>query len=245
MRKFGCLPKNMQNDAVYQYYMIVRSKRLTLFLKRLFDLVFSFVLICVLIPIFFVVAVAVKLDSKGPVFYKQSRVTQYGKKFNIYKFRTMVERADMMGMPITMQNDKRITKAGRFLRKYRIDELPQLFNILFGNMSFVGARPEVERFVAYYTDEMWATLLLPAGVTSLASIYYKDENKLLIDTEHVEEIYIQKIMPAKMQYNLRYLKDFGLWNDICIMLKTLAAVFGKNTAVSCDNGNSDLHNLHI
>lgn len=176
LKKFGCLPEQMQNSAVLEYYTALRKKMFWLFLKRIFDIVVSVLFICVLLPLFLVVAAAIKLDSFGNIIYKQSRITQYGRKFKIYKFRTMVEKADTLGTLVTVGNDPRITRVGKVLRKYRIDEIPQLFNILLGDMSFVGTRPEVEKYVNCYTDKMMATLLLPAGVTSSASIYYKDES---------------------------------------------------------------------
>ena len=227
LRKFDCLPEKMQNAAVFAYYTALRRKLFWLFLKRIFDIVVSFLLICVFLPLFLVVAAAIKLDSFGSIIFKQSRITQYGKQFKIYKFRTMVEKADTLGASVTVGNDPRITRVGRVLRKYRIDETPQLFNILLGDMSFVGTRPEVEKYVNCYTDKMMATLLLPAGVTSSASIYYKDESQLLAQAENIDETYVQKILPAKMKYNLQYLVNFSLWSDLKIMVKTVFAVYAN------------------
>lgn len=241
LKKFGCLPEQMQNSAVLEYYTALRKKMFWLFLKRIFDIVVSVLFICVLLPLFLVVAAAIKLDSFGGIIYKQSRITQYGRKFKIYKFRTMVEKADTLGTLVTVGNDPRITRVGKVLRKYRIDEIPQLFNILLGDMSFVGTRPEVEKYVICYTDKMLATLLLPAGVTSLASIYYKDESQLLAQTENVDETYVQKILPAKMKYNLQYIENFSLWNDLKIMVKTVFAVCANKKIDLPENRKADVN----
>ncbi len=241
LKKFGCLPEQMQNSAVLEYYTALRKKMFWLFLKRIFDIFVSVLFICVLLPLFLVVAAAIKLDSFGSIIYKQSRITQYGRKFKIYKFRTMVEKADTLGTLVTVGNDPRITRVGKVLRKYRIDEIPQLFNILLGDMSFVGTRPEVEKYVNCYTDKMLATLLLPAGVTSLASIYYKDESQLLAQTENVDETYVQKILPAKMKYNLQYIENFSLWNDLKIMVKTVFAVCANKKIDLPENRKADVN----
>ena len=241
LKKFGCLPEQMQNSAVLEYYTALRKKMFWLFLKRIFDIVVSVLFICVLLPLFLVVAAAIKLDSFGSIIYKQSRITQYGRKFKIYKFRTMVEKADTLGTLVTVGNDPRITRVGKVLRKYRIDEIPQLFNILLGDMSFVGTRPEVEKYVNCYTDTMMATLLLPAGVTSSASIYYKDESQLLAQTENVDETYVQKILPAKMIYNLQYIENFSLWNDLKIMVKTVFAVCANKKIELPENRKADVN----
>ena len=241
LKKFGCLPEQMRNSAVLEYYTALRKKMFWLFLKRIFDIVVSVLFICVLLPLFLVVAAAIKLDSFGSIIYKQSRITQYGRKFKIYKFRTMVEKADTLGTLVTVGNDPRITRVGKVLRKYRIDEIPQLFNILLGDMSFVGTRPEVEKYVNCYTDKMMATLLLPAGVTSSASIYYKDESQLLAQTENVDETYVQKILPAKMKYNLQYIENFSLWNDLKIMVKTVFAVCANKKIDLPENRKADVN----
>ena len=241
LKKFGCLPEQMQNSAVLEYYTALRKKMFWLFLKRIFDIVVSVLFICVLLPLFLVVAAAIKLDSFGSIIYKQSRITQYGRKFKIYKFRTMVEKADTLGTLVTVGNDPRITRVGKVLRKYRIDEIPQLFNILLGDMSFVGTRPEVEKYVNCYTDKMMATLLLPAGVTCSASIYYKDESQLLAQTENVDETYVQKILPAKMKYNLQYIENFSLWNDLKIMVKTVFAVCANKKIELPENRKADVN----
>lgn len=227
MINFEKLHPDLKNEEVKIFYNKLKTKRFNLFLKRLFDILASLCLIILLSPLMLIIFIFVKLTSKGPTFYFQERVTKNKKIFKIIKFRTMVVNADKIGTLVTLENDPRITKIGKILRKFRLDELPQLFNILSGDMSFVGTRPEVLKYVELYTDKMKATLLLPAGVTSLASIKFKDEDKLLNDkknTESAEKIYIEKILPQKMKYNLEYLDKFNLWFDIKIMLKTLIAV---------------------
>lgn len=218
------LPDNMQTDSVRQYYEALRKKQVQLVAKRVFDVVVSLILLVVLSPVFLILWVAIRVDSKGAALFQQIRVTQYGREFRIYKFRTMVVDAEKLGAQVTTKGDSRVTRVGRFLRKCRLDELPQLVNILKGDMSFVGTRPEVPRYVAAYSDVMWATLLLPAGVTSTASIEYKDEDRLLSNAEDADKTYIDAILPAKMQYNLQYLLDYSFWKDIKIMIKTVLAV---------------------
>ncbi|MBQ0166908.1 MAG: sugar transferase [Treponema sp.] len=213
----------MKTDAVKPYYAVLQKKKVALFCKRLFDIIVSFIMLVILSPFFLILAIAIKLDSKGPVFYRQVRVTRYGKEFRIHKFRSMVVDADK-GSLVTVDGDKRVTKVGKFIRKYRLDEISQLIDILEGNMTFVGTRPEVPKYVAAYTDEMKATLLLRAGVTSTASICYKDEAELLTDAINADEVYIQKILPEKMKYNLENLEQYSFWRDIVTMLKTITAV---------------------
>lgn len=219
------LPSEMRNEAVRPYYDRLKKRRGSLILKRIFDLVMSFLMILLLSPVFLVLAVLIKKDSPGPVFYRQERVTTGGKVFRIFKFRTMVANADRIGSLVTTAGDSRITKIGQKIRGSRLDEIPQLFNILKGDMSFVGTRPEVPKYVAAYTDEMWATLLMPAGVTSVASITYKREDEriaeLTAEGMTVDEAYIGYILPEKMQYNYEYLKSFGFLKDIVICVKTL------------------------
>lgn len=187
----------------------------------------SLILLVVLSPVFVVLAVAIKLDSKGPVFYRQVRITTYGKPFRIFKFRTMVQNADKIGTQVTGGNDSRVTKVGKAIRKYRLDEISQLIDVLRGKMTFVGVRPEVPKYVKTYTPEMMATLLLPAGITSKASIFYKDEGKLLDSAEDIDKTYIETILPDKMYYNLKSLEEFSFFEDIKVMFMTLFAVFGK------------------
>lgn len=225
MRKWNELPEFMKNEEVKTYYNILQKKKTSLMLKRVFDVIVSILMIILLSPILIAVSIWIKLDSKGPVFYRQERITQYGRVFRIFKFRTMVTGADKIGTLVTTKNDSRITRVGEKIRKCRLDEIPQLFNILFGDMSFVGTRPEVKKYVDVYTDEMMATLLLPAGVTSLASIQYRDEDEILakyVDEEHsVDEVYVEKILPDKMKYNLKYLKSFSIVEDIVLCVKTV------------------------
>ena len=226
--KWEKLPKEMQTEEVRKYYDILKKKQCALFFKRVFDIFVSLLMLIILSPLFLVLAIMIKIDSKGPVFYRQERVTQYGKKFRIFKFRTMVVDADKIGTQVTVNNDSRVTRVGKLLRKARLDEISQLIDVLRGALTFVGTRPEVDKYVQQYTDEMKATLLLPAGITSEASIRYKDESKLL-DTagEEADEVYVKKILPSKMKYNLQSLKTFGFWKDIKVMFMTVFAVFGK------------------
>lgn len=224
--KWEKLPREMQTDEVRKYYDILRKKNFSLFWKRVFDIFVSALMLIVLSPLFLVLAIAIKIDSKGPVFYRQERVTQYGKRFRIFKFRSMVVDADK-GSQVTVDQDSRITRMGRLIRKCRLDEVSQLIDVFRGTMTFVGTRPEVPKYVAEYTPEMTATLLLPAGVTSLASIYYKDEAELLNGAEDTDKVYIEKILPAKMYYNLKAIGRFGFWRDIKTMFMTVFAVLGK------------------
>ena len=224
LREWNDLPKYMRNKDVKVYYDILKSRHTSLLLKRIFDFTAAFFMIIMLLPVFLIIGVAIKIDSKGPIMFRQVRVTQYGRKFKIFKFRTMVENADKIGAQLTTNKDPRVTKVGEFLRKFRIDEFPQLFNIVIGDMSFVGTRPEVVKYVKGYTGEMMATLLLPAGITSEASIRYKDEQELLSNADNVDEVYINKVLPEKMEYNLKSLKNFSFLQDITTMIKTVIAV---------------------
>ena len=227
VKKWDKLPPQMQNEAVYPYYKKLRKKNFSLFWKRCFDFLVSSLMLIILLPIFIILAIAIKIDSHGPVFFRQERVTQYGKKFRIFKFRTMVNNADKMGSQVTVSNDTRITKVGKFIRKCRLDEISQLIDVWRGKMSFVGTRPEVQKYVDRYTDEMLATLLLPAGVTSEASIKFKDEDELLKDVENVDDTYVEVVLPQKMEYNLQSLKKYGFWRDIGTMFKTVFAVLKR------------------
>lgn len=224
MKKWSELPQNMQTDAVKEYYEILNSKTASLILKRLFDIIVSSVLIVICSPIMLILAICIKIDSKGPVMFRQRRVTTYNRVFRIFKFRTMVNDAEKKGTQVTTNNDPRVTKVGKLIRGCRLDELPQLFNVFLGDMTFVGTRPEVEKYVAAYTDEMMATLLLPAGITSVASIKYKDEERLLEAAENTDEVYINEVLPEKMKYNLEALKNFSFFGDIKIMFQTVFAV---------------------
>ena len=225
LRRWEDLPKRMQNEAVRPYYEQLQKKKVSLFLKRCIDVSLSSALLLFLAPVMLLIGIAVRLDSPGPALFRQVRVTQYGRQFRIFKFRTMVNHADRMGTQVTASGDARITRLGRKMRHYRLDELPQLLNIFLGDMSFVGTRPEVVKYVREYTDEMTATLLLPAGVTSEVSIQYKDEEKLLADVADVDEAYIHIVLPEKMEYNLKSLRDFSLIHELKIMLDTVIAVF--------------------
>ena len=227
LKRWEDLPPQMRTDVVRPYYDAVRSHQAALVAKRLFDLVVSLVLLAVLLPVFLVLAVAIKLDSPGPVFYRQVRVTRYGKTFRIFKFRTMVQNADKIGAQVTVGADPRITRVGKFIRDCRLDEICQLLNVLTGDMTFVGTRPEVPKYVAAYTGEMWATLLLPAGITSEASILYKDEARLLDQADDVDAVYTQQVLPGKMRYNLHAIRNFSFLADIRTMLRTVFAVLGK------------------
>jgi len=224
MRKWEDLPKFMQCEEVREYYEILTKKKLSLRLKRVFDMVAGIgVLIITAIPML-IISIKIAKESPGGVFYRQERVTAYGKKFRIHKFRTMVANADQIGSTVTVSGDSRITPTGAFLRKYRLDELPQVFDVLAGNMSFVGTRPEATKYVKKYTKEMRATLLLPAGITSEASIQYKDEARLLDGASDVDQVYIEKVLPEKMKYNLESLRKFSFWREILTMIKTVLAV---------------------
>lgn len=224
LRAWNELPEWMRNEEVRKYHEILKRKRFTLMLKRFFDVVMSLLLLVLLSWLFLILAIWIKADSKGNVFYRQERITQYGKRFRIYKFRTMVSDADKIGALVTTANDARITKVGARIRKCRLDEIPQLINVLKGEMSFVGTRPEVEKYVREYSDEMKATLLLPAGVTSLSSIRFKEEDSLIAEYSQalgIDEAYIKKVLPKKMVLNLDYIRQISFWNDVKICIKTV------------------------
>lgn len=224
LKNWNELPKYMRTDEVRPYYDLLQKKRLSLFFKRVFDIVVSLIMIILCSPILLIISILIVKDSKGGVFYRQERVTQYGRVFRIFKFRTMVKNADQIGTQVTVSNDSRITKIGSKLRNCRLDELPQLFNIFLGDMTFVGTRPESVHYVKSYTNEMYATLLLPAGVTSEASIEYKDEADLLDQADDVDSVYINEVLPEKMKYNLNSLKEFSFFKEIAIMFRTVFAV---------------------
>lgn len=227
LKKWEELPAFMQTEEMRPYYEKLHKKRFSLAVKRVFDFTVSSVMLVILSPALLVLGVLIKRDSKGPVFYRQERITQYGRKFRIYKFRTMVVNADRIGSLVTVGEDPRITKIGKRLRGCRLDELPQLINIWKGEMTFVGTRPEVEKYVKEYSPEMMATLLLPAGVTSEASIRYKDEAELLDAAEDVDKTYVNKVLPGKMKYNLNSIKHFSLVGEMATMFRTVFAVLGK------------------
>ena len=227
-REWEALPDFMRTEAVRPYYDSLNRKKGQLFLKRVFDFTVSSLMLAALSPVLAVLAILIRLDSEGPVFYRQERVTQYGRRFRIYKFRTMIQDADKKGSLVTTQGDARITRMGKKLRGCRLDELPQLINIWKGEMSFVGTRPEVVKYVKQYTDEMYATLLLPAGVTSEASVQFKDEDQRIAAGVEAgrssDEVYVEDVLGEKMEWNLRSLERFNFQNEIEIMFKTVFSV---------------------
>lgn len=226
-KKWDKLPEFMRYDEVRPYWEILWHRRGQLVAKRVFDLVTSLVLLIVLAIPMIVIAVAIKLDSPGTVMYRQERITSYGKRFRIHKFRTMVSNADKIGTAVTTNGDSRITEIGAKLRRLRLDELPQVFDVIRGDMSFVGTRPEAVKYVEQYQPEMFATLLMPAGITSEASIRYKDEDKLLDGASDVDDVYLNQILPEKMKWNLESIRKFRFFREILTMFRTLLAVFGK------------------
>ena len=228
LKRWEDLPEFMRTDEVRPYYEILKKKKISLALKRIMDLAGGIILLVLLaLPMLFI-AIWIKLDSKGPVFYRQERITTYGKHFKIHKFRTMVNNADRIGTAVTVGNDSRITKVGAKLRGCRLDELPQVLDLISGNMSFVGTRPEAMKYVERYKSEYMATLLLPAGITSEASIRYKNEAELLDGAEDVDKVYIDEVLPEKMKYNLESIKKFSFFGEIIIMFRTVFAVLGKD-----------------
>ncbi len=224
LKNWNELPEYMRTNEVRPYYDLLQRKKISLFFKRVFDIVVSLIMIILCSPILLIISILIVKDSKGGVFYRQERVTQYGRVFRIFKFRTMVQNADQIGTQVTVSNDSRITKIGSKLRNCRLDELPQLFNIFLGDMTFVGTRPESVHYVKSYTNEMYATLLLPAGVTSEASIQYKDEADLLDQADDVDSVYINEVLPEKMKYNLNSIKEFSFFKEIATMFRTVFAV---------------------
>lgn len=227
-REWDDLPEELRIPEVREYYDILSKKKFSLRMKRYFDVVVAaFMLVC-FSPIMLVIAIAIVCDSPGGVFYRQERVTQYGKIFRIHKFRTMVSNADKIGTQVTVENDNRITKIGSVLRKYRLDEIPQLLDILNGSMSYVGTRPEAVKYVEKYKPEYMATLLLPAGITSEASIRYKDEADFFDSADDVDKVYMEDVLPQKMKYNLESIKDFSFIGEIATMFRTVFAVLGKD-----------------
>ena len=224
LKKWEDLPEFMRVDEVKPYYLILEKKKNSLVFKRVFDIIMSVILIVLFSPIMLLISLLIKFDSQGPIIYKQVRITQYGRRFKVYKFRTMVNNADKIGAHVTTKNDSRITRVGKRIRDSRLDEFPQLFNVLKGDMSFVGTRPEAVKYFEHYTDEMKATLLLPAGITSMASIMFKDEAAILSNETDVDRTYIEKVLPQKMEYNLRSIEEFSLWRDLKTAVMTLGVV---------------------
>lgn len=228
LRKWEDLPDFMRVPEVRPYWEVLDRKRGQLFLKRVFDFVLALILLVILAIPMLVIAVMIKLDSPGTVFYRQERVTAYGKHFRIHKFRTMVSNADQIGTAVTVGNDSRITKVGTKLRHLRLDELPQLFDILEGTMSFVGTRPEAIRYVEQYTPEMMATLLVPAGITSETSIRYKDEDRLLNTADNIDKVYVENVLPEKMKWNLKSIQKFSIFREFLTMFWTVAVVLERS-----------------
>ena len=227
LKQWRNLPEFMQIEEVKLYWDVLRKKRGQIAVKRVFDFLLASILIILFAIPMIAIAIIIKCDSSGPVFFRQERVTAYGKHFRIHKFRTMVTNAEKLGSEITSENDPRITKAGLFLRNTRLDELPQLIDVISGNMSFVGTRPETLKYVSMYKPEYFATLLLPAGITSKASVAYKDEALLLTAGADVEDQYLNTVLPEKMKINLDALKNFSLYDDISVMFTTVFAVLKK------------------
>ncbi|MBR5540582.1 MAG: sugar transferase [Clostridia bacterium] len=228
LKKWNDLPQELQIEAVRPYYDALCKKQGSLFFKRAMDIVCSLLLLIVLSPVFLILIVMIRLDSKGPAFFRQVRVTRYGKHFRIFKFRTMVQNADKIGSQVTTSNDARITRVGRLIRKCRLDEICQLLNVLGGSMTLVGTRPEVPKYVERYTPEMMATLLLPAGVTSVASIRFKDEERLLQAAEDTDRVYVEEVLPQKMAYNLDAIRHFGFFSDFKVLFDTVIAVLKRD-----------------
>ena len=245
LKKWEDLPEAMQKPEVRKYYNVLRKHRFSLVLKRAFDFLVALMMTILLLLPMLVIAVLIAADSPGGVFYRQVRVTAYGKEFRIHKFRTMVAGADRLGSQVTVGQDSRITTIGAFLRKYRLDELPQVLDVLCGNMSYVGTRPEVPKYVEAYSDEMMATLLLPAGITSEASIRFKDEAVLLEDADDVDKVYTEHVLPLKMKYNLASILSFNFFSDLQTMLRTIIAVLGiKGYNDETTDVKEDIHYMH-
>ena len=228
LKQWEELPEYMRVEEVRPYWESLNKKRGQLLLKRIFDIVVALILLIVLAVPMLILAVWIKLDSEGPVFYRQERVTTCGRHFRIHKFRTMVSNADKIGTAVTVGNDSRITRAGSKLRHARLDELPQLFDVLEGTMSFVGTRPEAVKYVEKYQPEYYATLLMPAGITSEASIRYKDEDRLLNSADNADDVYVNKVLPEKMKWNLLSVRNYNFFSDIATMFRTVFAVLGKD-----------------
>ena len=227
IKRWDKLPAEMQIEEVRPYYEKLRKKNFSLFWIRFFDILISFIMLVLLLPFFLILSLAIVIDSRGPVFYRQVRVTQYGKHFRIFKFRTMVKDADKKGTLVTVSGDARITCVGKFIRKCRLDEVSQLIDVFRGTMSFVGTRPEVPKYVDQYKAEYLATLLFPAGVTSLGAIMFKDEDALLEGKEDTDKAYVEEVLPRKMKYNLKELHKVGVFHNMKIMFMTVFAVLGK------------------
>lgn len=240
LKRWEDLPDFMRVDEVRPYWEVLDKRRGQLLLKRFFDIIVAVVLLLLLAIPMGIIAILIKRDSEGPVFYRQERVTTYGRHFRIHKFRTMVSNADQIGTTVTVGNDVRITRIGAKLRGYRLDELPQVFDVIKGDMSFVGTRPEAVKYVNQYRPEYYATLLMPAGVTSEASIRYKDEDKLLYAADDVDEIYVTQVLPKKMKWNLLSIHNYSFGRDLFTMIYTVIAVLKKNTDIDGGVNNENL-----
>lgn len=239
LRKWDNLPGFMKIPEVRPYWEILNKKKGQLVLKRIFDLFVGIILLVVLTIPMAVIAVMIKSDSEGPVFYRQERVTTYGKHFKIHKFRTMVANAEQIGTTVTVGGDTRITKVGAKLRHLRLDEIPQVLDVISGNMSFVGTRPEAVKYVEKYQPVFNATLLMPAGITSEASIRYKDEEKLLDALGNVDKVYIEQVLPEKMKWNLEGIKKFQFLREISTIFRTVFVVLRKDCSQELKR--KDLH----
>ena len=218
MQRMNAMHNDMEIAAVLQ------RRRPQLAAKRAMDIVISAAALCVLWPVLLLIALAIVVDDPGPVFYRQVRVGRGGRPFRIFKFRTMVVDADKKGLSITVGRDSRITRVGAFLRKTKLDELAQLLNVLCGQMSFVGPRPEVPRYVELYTPYQRQVLLVRPGITDYASIAYRNENDLLAGADDPERMYIETIMPDKIELNMKYLREISPLTDVRLMLRTVLAV---------------------
>lgn len=227
LKRWDDLPDFMRTPEVRPYWKILNQHRGQLVLKRIFDFVVALILLLILAMPMLIISAFIKLDSSGSILYRQERVTAYGRHFRIHKFRTMVSNADKIGTAVTVGADPRITRVGAKLRHLRLDELPQLLDVIKGDMSFVGTRPEAVRYVEQYKPEYNATLLMPAGITSEASIRYKDEAELLDGAADVNRVYVEKVLPGKMKYNLRSIEKFSFLGEIATMFRTVFAVLGK------------------
>ena len=227
LKNWDDLPLDMKTAEVKRYYDILNRKKASLLLKRVFDFCMAGILIIILAIPMLIIAFLIKLDSKGPALYRQDRVTVNGKVFKIHKFRTMVTDAEKIGSAVTVKNDARVTKIGKKIRSIRLDELPQLIDVLSGNMSFVGTRPEAVKYVKQYEPRYMATLLLPAGITSEASIRYKDEYAFLSKADDVDKVYVEDILPAKMVWNLNSIERFSFGRELLTLIRTVFAVLGK------------------
>ncbi|MCF6465102.1 hypothetical protein C3E90_04260 [Clostridium sp. Cult2] len=203
---------------------ILEKRKIQLVFKRMFDILVSFIGLLILLPAFIVIAIVIKLGSKGTVFFRQIRVGKDGKEFMIFKFRTMIIDAEKKGMQLTVDGDNRITKSGHFLRKSKVDELPQLINVLIGDMSFVGPRPEVPKYVAMYDENQRCILKIRPGITDIASIEYKDEDLILAQSKNPEETYINEIMPKKIKLNVKYIENMSIAYDIRLIIETIFKV---------------------